>query len=211
MSPIILDSTLEVIDTDDLIVEYYELASYMKADCDDAASVEALEIISGAQSELESHLGRPITPRDFVDTIDVPSADAAWVDGNLYRPANLYFPRTPVHAIDYLKADGVTQDLTDQQITTWGIRGYSGSVGKLGTVLVSYRAGIDGRAPEHTVLKTLVKRRAAREMIARADNAQGAESINDEGYSVKYVAADGGYTAAELRSVRSYHRRVVSV
>lgn len=178
----------------------------MNTSFDSAASLEAADILSGAQAELEAFLGRPITLRTFEDVvIDVPPHpynETAW------RRGNLTFPHSPVVELVSLKADGAVVDLTGVRIAGWGIRDYAGNVGADGSVVATYRAGLDGKNdPEYMHLRTLVKRRAAREMIPRTDQTQGKKSTSDEGFSSEDVAPDGGYTPAELNSVRRHKRR----
>lgn len=185
-----------------LLVSDTELESYMGACWSDDDRAAAIEILTDVQGALEDFLNRPVTIRSFSDEVHVRGAFRFGT-----RERNVYLPHTPVHSITSVKADGVVQDLSREQLKPWGIYRYFGPTGVNRTVVVEYTAGLDGESEEFAGMRGKIKRAAAREMQRRADRAQGAKRLSDEGFSVEYLEPEDVFTKSELRSLTRYKRR----
>lgn len=179
----------------ELVCDVAELESFMRTSFDANASVVAEDVLGMCQSTLEAWLGRPITERVFTEDLRL--------DLDSFK---LYLPATPVVSIESLAIDGAAALTQGSQyvVRKWGADELlsGGEVAR-----VTWTAGIDGRAREHSALRFAVMRAAAREMKHWQEDDRGLQEVRSEGYAAKFMDPDSVFTQRELAGCIRYKRR----
>lgn len=182
------------------VVSVDELERYMKACFDSGDRVAAEEILDGVQSALETKLGSFLTVREVTEDAKVSRYDG-W-------SSRVFFPHRPVVAVSAVLVGGTAVDFSAQPTAPYGFSEWSLGADVHGRITVTYTTGFDASEPEHEGVRLVIKRAAAREMKARADDTQGLGRYSQEGVSVDFVAAGALFTDAEIGGLSRYrHRR----
>lgn len=195
-----------------------QVATYTNKPLDAASYSFLSQVLSMLQGELQMYLGRPLAPTWLYDTHRMMIDDT-----------RIFLNNTPVHAVNavYVDADTGNPEVLSPLsyvVRKWGIEiadflyqvYFSGnaiaSAGVADSVdmLIEYQAGIPGS--DIPGLQGLMTRAAAREWLAFLSDVQNVALLR-AGEMLQYTFSDkniGGFTPAELKSIRRYKRRRVA-
>lgn len=132
----------------DLIVSVNELIEYMSLDIGLSGSqlVAAEQVIAGVQEGLEEHLGRPITVRQFTETIQVDEHTAFLKTSK--SPVVSVISKEPTSTVPELQYGGISayDDIFGLPTDILGLSGW---------YVVTYTAGEDGKNNQAMRLKVM--------------------------------------------------------
>lgn len=179
-----------------------DLEIYMGKSFTDAQEDAAQSILLSLESELEYYLNRPLGARLYSDEIHklVPNQ------------RQIFLRHAPVHSVTEffvgMPGDEVEQNIEDFDIFPWGIDNIR-IAGTGNQAVVTYTAGMT--STDTVALERILYSAATREMGKFLIDAQGLMRFRVEG--TDYVFPDngeGGFTPAELNSVKRFKRRVMA-
>lgn len=211
-----------------MLVELSDIKNYMDISLTTRQEDAATMILEGLESELEAYLNRPITVREFVETIRLDSGHVGvpvgtflttnqnnfntsftattGIDATTFAmpPPTVYLKNTPIVSITEVKVTpifGTERTLvedTDYVVRKYGIDYYYGYADDL--IEITYDAGLDGDSIK--IFKLLILRAATREMQNMYDDVVGVKDLNTRNVGPLVT----GFLDSELASVRNYKR-----
>jgi hypothetical protein len=211
-----------------MLVELSDIKNYMDISLTTRQEDAATMILEGLESELEAYLNRPITVREFVETIRLDSGHVGvpvgtflttnqnnfntsftattGIDATVFAmpPPTVYLKNTPIVSITEVKVTpifGTERTLvedTDYVVRKYGIDYYYGYADDL--IEITYDAGLDGNSIK--IFKLLIMRAATREMQNMYDDVVGVKDLNTRNVAPMVT----GFLDSELASVRNYKR-----
>lgn len=183
------------------IITPNDLETYMGKTWTDAQEDAAQLILSSLEAELSYYLNRPLGAVSYSDEVH-----------RLERHQRQIFLRhAPVRTVTELfiglRDEEVEQDIEDFDIYAWGIDNVR-IAGQGYRALVTYTAGMT--SADTVALERVLYSASTREMGKLLIDAQGLERIRVEGTEYRFVdSGEGGFTQAELNSVKRFRRRVL--
>lgn len=183
------------------ILTYTDLERFMgKTFTDDQEDAAAI-ILASLEAELEYFLNRPLGARLYTEEEHklVPNQ------------RQIFLRHAPVISVTSfyvgLPDEEVQQTISDFDIFPWGIDNIR-IAGTGNQALVTYTAGMT--SDDTVALERVMYTAAAREMGKFLIDAQGLARFKVEGTDYTFVdAGEGGFTKAELNSVKRFKRRVI--
>lgn len=162
----------------------------------------AQSILSSLEAELEYYLNRPLGARVFTEE------EHKLVPGQ----RQIFLRHAPVQNVTSLyvgmPGEEVEQNITDFDIFPWGIDNIR-IAGTGNQALVTYSAGMT--STDTVALERVLYSASTREMGKYLIDAQGLARLNVEGTDYIFPnAGEGGFTQAELNSVKRFKRRVIA-
>lgn len=183
------------------ILTYDDLEMYMGKTFTDAQIDAAGSILTSLEAELEYYLNRPLGARLFTEEQHklVPNQ------------RQIFLRHAPVQSVTSfyvgMPGDEVQQTISDFDIFPWGIDNIR-IAGTGNQALVTYTAGMP--STDTVALERVLYTAAAREMGKFLIDAQGLSRFKVEGTDYAFVDnGEGGFTQAELNSVKRFKRRVI--
>lgn len=178
-----------------------DLEIYMGKTFTNAQEDAAQSILASLESELEYYLHRPLGAKVFSDEVHklVPNQ------------RQIFLRNAPVHSVTnfYVGMPGeeVEQNIEDFDIFPWGIDNVR-IAGTGNQALVTYTAGMT--SSDTVALERVLYSAATREMGKFLIDAQGLGRLKVEGTDYLFPqGGEGGFTPAELNSVKRFKRRVL--
>lgn len=206
-----------------MLVQPSELSLYMDHRFDNRMSDIAEIVLAGVQSEIETHLRRPIEVDEYDEEYVVPedylliSSSAYFYDRSINAdydslahvvqpPFQLHLRNAPVAGVSLVRLKG-RLDTTwrtlvvgrDYQVTRWGVDIWSAF--QYDTINVVYTAGLDGTKIPY--LKLVILRVAAREMQTRVDDVVGIKEMQTN----EAVPVNIGLTEEEKTALKRWKRK----
>lgn len=183
------------------ILTYEDLEIFMGKTFTDAQQDAAMSILASLENELEYYLNRPLGPRVYTEEEHklVPNQ------------RQIFLRHAPVQSVTsfYVGMPGeeVQQNIADFDIYPWGIDNIR-IAGTGNQALVTYSAGMTN---SNTVaLERILYTAGSREMGKFLIDAQGLSKFKVEGTEYSFpIDGEGGFTPAELNSVKRFKRRVI--
>lgn len=179
-----------------------DLEIYMGKTFTNAQEDAAQSILSSLEAELEYYLNRPLGARVFTEE------EHKLVPGQ----RQIFLRHAPVQNVTSLyvgmPGEEVEQNITDFDIFPWGIDNIR-IAGTGNQALVTYSAGMT--STDTVALERVLYSASTREMGKYLIDAQGLARLNVEGTDYIFPnAGEGGFTQAELNSVKRFKRRVIA-
>lgn len=178
-----------------------DLEIYMGKTFTNAQEDAAQSILASLESELEYYLHRPLGAKVFSDEVHklVPNQ------------RQIFLRNAPVHSVtDFyvgMPGEEVEQNIEDFDIFPWGIDNVR-IAGTGNQALVTYTAGMT--SSDTVALERVLYSAATREMGKFLIDAQGLGRLKVEGTDYLFPqGGEGGFTPAELNSVKRFKRRVL--
>jgi hypothetical protein len=205
-----------------MLVSVDDLATYMDIRFSNRQTRAAQIVLSGLQSELESHLRRPIESGTFVESHVIPSDFGSFpISAHLYdysldttgnppsyiRPAVTVYSRnspiSTVHSITVYSpspsaASASLREGVDYVTQRYGVDLYRALAND--RVEIHYTAGLDGESIP--IFRLLILRAASREMQNMHDDVVGLKDLETRNVGPLVT----GFTPEELQSVRRWRR-----
>lgn len=206
-----------------MLVTASDLSLYMDYGFNNRMVDTAEIVLAGIQSEVETHLRRPIEVQEFDEDYVVPedylmiSASAYFYDRSINAdydalahvvqpPFQLHLRNAPVASVSLVRLKG-RLDTTwrtlvvgrDYQVTRWGVDIWSAF--QYDTINVVYEAGLDGTQIPY--LKLIILRAAAREMQTRVDDVVGIKDMQTN----EAVPTTIGLTEDEKKALKRWKRK----
>lgn len=183
------------------ILTYDDLEIFMGKTFNDAQVDAAMSILAALEAELEYYLNRPLGARLYSEEQHklVPNQ------------RQIFLRHAPVQSITSfyvgMPGDEVEQTISDFDIFPWGIDNIR-IAGTGNQALVTYTAGMP--SSDTVALERVLYTAATREMGKFLIDAQGLSRFKVEGTDYAFVDnGEGGFTQAELNSVKRFKRRVI--
>jgi hypothetical protein len=179
-----------------------DLEIYMGKTFTNAQEDAAQSILSSLEAELEYYLNRPLGARVYTEE------EHKLVPGQ----RQIFLRHAPVQNVTSLyvgmPGEEVEQNITDFDIFPWGIDNIR-IAGTGNQALVTYSAGMT--STDTVALERVLYSASTREMGKYLIDAQGLARLNVEGTDYIFPnAGEGGFTQAELNSVKRFKRRVIA-
>lgn len=178
-----------------------DLEIYMGKTFTNAQEDAAQSILLSLEAELEYYLNRPLGARVYAEEEHklVPNQ------------RQIFLRHAPVQSVTsfYVGMPGeeVQQNISDFDIFPWGIDNIR-IAGTGNQALVTYSAGMT--SADTVALERVIYSAATREMGKYLIDAQGLARLKVEGTDYLFPnAGEGGFTQAELNSVKRFKRRVI--
>lgn len=178
-----------------------DLEIYMGKTFTNAQEDAAQSILASLESELEYYLHRPLGARVYTEEEHklVPNQ------------RQIFLRNAPVHTVTSfyvgMPGDEVEQNISDFDIFSWGIDNVR-IAGTGNQALVTYTAGMT--SDDTVALERILYSAGTREMGKFLIDAQGLARLKVEGTDYVFVdGGEGGFTQAELNSVKRFKRRVI--
>jgi len=178
-----------------------DLELYMGKTFTNAQEDAAQSILLSLESELEYYLNRPLGARVYTEETHklVPNQ------------RQIFLRHAPVNSVTEffvgMPGEEVEQDIDDFDIFPWGIDNIR-IAGTGNQALVTYTAGMTGS--DTVALERVLYSASTREMSKFLIDAQGLDRLKVEGSDYKFPqGGEGGFTPAELNSVKRFKRRVL--
>lgn len=205
-----------------MLVSASDLSLYMDHRFDNRMVDIAEIVLAGIQSEIETHLGRPVEVLNFDEEYVVPedylliSASAYFYDRSINAdysslaavvqpPFQLHLRNSPVASVSLVRIKGRldTQWRTlvagdEYMATRWGVDIWAAF--QYDTINVVYDAGLDGTQIPY--IKLIILRAAAREMQTRVDDVVGLKDMQTN----EAVPTTIGLTEDERKALKRWKR-----
>lgn len=178
-----------------------DLEIYMGKTFTNAQEDAAQSILASLEAELEYYLNRPLGARVYTDEVHklVPNQ------------RQIFLRHAPVRSVTAfavgLPDEEVAQNIADFDIYPWGIDNIR-IAGTGNQAVVTYTAGMT--SADTVALERVLYSAATREMGKYLIDAQGLSRFKVEGTDYIFPeGGEGGFTPAELNSVKRFKRRVI--
>jgi hypothetical protein len=204
-----------------MLVSASDLTVYMDVKFSLRQQDAAEMVLEGLQSELETHLRRPVEPEVFVEehTLDnnhvgVPMSSFFYttsLDTTMspisytQPPTTVYLANTPIVSVTQMRIKPnlqsqwvVMENERDYIVRRYGVDLYRGWADD--RVEITYSAGLDGSNIK--MFKLMILRAATREMQNMHDDVVGIKDLEPRNVAV----AETGFLERELMAVKKYRR-----
>lgn len=207
-----------------MLVSVDDLQTHMDIRLTNRQMDAAEMVLEGLQSELESHLRRPVEIDEFTEDhvlesnyVGVPTTSFFYnysLDttqqqlGYMQPPVTIYLRNSPVISVSSVV---ITNYLGQTQTQTVGldyiVRRYGIDLHRAvanDKITVTYEGGLDGENIK--VFKSLILRAATREMQNMHDDVVGVKDLNTRNVAPQVT----GFTELELRSIKRWRRHRIA-